>query len=62
MNPLGRRIYDSLPNQTKPVMNDYTQSVSLERNWVPIVRKPDTVPDNLIINNKVQLKEWELNQ
>jgi len=43
-------------------MNDYTQSVSLERNWMPIVRKPDAVPDNLIINNKVQLKEWELNQ
>jgi hypothetical protein len=42
-------------------MNDYTQSVSLERNWMPIVRKPDAVPDNLIINNKVQLKEWELN-
>jgi hypothetical protein len=26
------------------------------------VRKPDAVPDNLIINNRVQLKEWELNQ
>ena len=64
MNPLGRRqlIQDPLPNQNKPKLNDFTQAVSIERNWLPIVRKPDAVPDNLIIQNKVQLKEWELNQ
>lgn len=42
-------------------MFDFTHAPNSETFWKPIVRKRDPVPDNSLLNNKVQLKEWEMN-
>ena len=51
-----------MPPNYGPKTHDYTQATSDEVIWRPIVRKPDPVPEMLILKNRVQLKEWEVNQ
>ena len=51
-----------LPASNKAKVFDFTQATSNEAHWRPIVRKPDPVPENNLLKDRIKLKEWESQQ
>ena len=56
-------VFDPITVRNNPIsINtiDFTHETIPENYWRPVVRKPDAIPAEKILNDKIAKKEWEL--